>query len=287
MLFQVAAYGFLGLAIVIAAVHRGPWLPLGVFFAACVAALISGNLAWTGAALVGVVGATSYMLYQRAPGTWLSGSLIVVLLASGIAILLHLAPGFHNLKLLSGSRTSADAAPYSLYLNFDKASLGFWLLLFAAGSAPSIYEWGRIAKLSLVYFVPAAVVLIGTTYLAGLVAFDPKLVSFLPVWLFANLLFVSAAEELFFRQFILGWLLKWFGRNGLGGACALILSSILFAAFHLPGGVFFAGFAGLAGLFYGLAFWKSGRVEVAILVHFLVNLTHILFFTYPYIARVS
>ncbi|SQL02415.1 CAAX amino protease [Pseudomonas aeruginosa] len=40
-------------------------------------------------------------------------------------------------------------------------------------------------------------------------------------------------------------------------------------------------FAGLAGLIYGLAWLWSGRLWVATLFHFGLNLTHLLLFTYP------
>jgi membrane protease YdiL (CAAX protease family) len=39
--------------------------------------------------------------------------------------------------------------------------------------------------------------------------------------------------------------------------------------------------ATIAGTGYGLAYQRSGRVEMAILTHFAVNATHFLLFTYP------
>lgn len=41
------------------------------------------------------------------------------------------------------------------------------------------------------------------------------------------------------------------------------------------------GFAGLAGVIYGIAWMWSGRLWVATLFHFGLNLIHLLFFTYP------
>ena len=40
-------------------------------------------------------------------------------------------------------------------------------------------------------------------------------------------------------------------------------------------------FAALAGACYGLAFQLSGRLSVAILLHFLFNFAHLALFTYP------
>ena len=40
----------------------------------------------------------------------------------------------------------------------------------------------------------------------------------------------------------------------------------------------------LAGVGYGAAYHVTGRVEAGMLVHFLLNLTHLFLFTYPFAA---
>ncbi|MDF5804597.1 CPBP family intramembrane metalloprotease [Pseudomonas aeruginosa] len=62
---------------------------------------------------------------------------------------------------------------------------------------------------------------------------------------------------------------------------ALALASALFGLAHFAGGPLLMLFAGLAGLIYGLAWLWSGRLWVATLFHFGLNLTHLLLFTYP------
>ncbi|MGL4775927.1 MAG: CPBP family glutamic-type intramembrane protease, partial [Aeromonas veronii] len=44
-------------------------------------------------------------------------------------------------------------------------------------------------------------------------------------------------------------------------------------------------FATLAGCCYGLAFQLSGRLSVAILIHFAFNFAHLALFTYPLAHR--
>jgi membrane protease YdiL (CAAX protease family) len=39
--------------------------------------------------------------------------------------------------------------------------------------------------------------------------------------------------------------------------------------------------ATVAGIGYGYAYYQSGRIETAILTHFLLNAAHAVFFTYP------
>ncbi|GHB28753.1 CAAX amino protease [Pseudovibrio japonicus] len=285
MTYSLSAYLVLGLAIISVPLTAHRWVPLILFGVALVLAMLSGVLDWTGLLLVLSWTVVSAFLFTQKHPVWLFCLMAGLLLLAGHLVMIHMVPGFYNLQVLSDVKTNADAVPYSLYLNFDKAALGFLLFLFAAPRVNSAKEWLRCLRLTLLFFIPTAAVLIGITYVAGLVVFDPKLVSFLPIWIFANLLFVSVAEEAIFRQFIMGQLMEKLGGSLWAGATALLLSSLAFAYYHLDGGLPYAAFSFVAGLFYGAAFWKSGRIEVAIAVHFLVNLTHILFFTYPMLAR--
>ncbi|MGM0785563.1 MAG: CPBP family glutamic-type intramembrane protease, partial [Pseudomonadota bacterium] len=50
---------------------------------------------------------------------------------------------------------------------------------------------------------------------------------------------------------------------------------------HFPGGVAFVLVATGAGLLYGLVYLWAGRLIGAVLVHWGLNLTHLLLFTYP------
>ena len=44
----------------------------------------------------------------------------VVVFALGLALELHIIPGFHNLLILNKIQFTEDAIPFTLYLNFDK-----------------------------------------------------------------------------------------------------------------------------------------------------------------------
>ncbi|KZL17044.1 CAAX amino terminal protease self- immunity [Pseudovibrio axinellae] len=285
MLLSLSAFLSLGLAIASIPLITQRWVPLTLFALSLVLAVTAGVLGWTALLLVLSWAVVSAVLFQQKHPLWLYALMAGLLLLAGHLVMTHTAPGFHNLQVLQDVKTSPDAVPYSLYLNFDKAALGFLLFLFAAPRITSAKEWLRCLRITLLFFIPTAAVLIGATYAAGLVVFDLKLVPFLPLWIFANLLFTCVAEEAFFRQFVMGQLMKKLGRSVWAGVIALVLSSLFFAYYHLDGGVPYAIFSLVAGLFYGATFWKSERIEATIGVHFLVNLTHILFFTYPMLAR--
>lgn len=61
----------------------------------------------------------------------------------------------------------------------------------------------------------------------------------------------------------------------------VILVGVLFGLAHVGGGYTYAMLATVAGIGYGYAYYRSGRIETAILTHFLLNAVHAVFFTYP------
>ncbi|VTP60978.1 CAAX amino terminal protease self- immunity [Serratia rubidaea] len=67
-----------------------------------------------------------------------------------------------------------------------------------------------------------------------------------------------------------------------GAYPALVIAALLFGAAHFPAGMLMMVFATLTGLLYGLAWMWSGRLWVPIALHFGLNMTHLLFFTYPF-----
>ena len=67
------------------------------------------------------------VLQTRNPYLRYAGHGLFVLLA--LALALHWLPGFHNGRAIAPERLTADAVPFSMYLNLDKPLIGFWLLL--------------------------------------------------------------------------------------------------------------------------------------------------------------
>ena len=67
-----------------------------------------------------------------------------------------------------------------------------------------------------------------------------------------------------------------------GKILALILTSVLFTATHIywSPNLEILAFVFLASLLYGSVYLISGKIESAILCHFLLNLIHMTFFSY-------
>jgi uncharacterized protein len=228
-----------------------PWQVL--FTAALVHGLLVGLLGWLAVAvllLLWLVAAAHRRHRGLVPGIY--WKLIGVAIA--IALALHAIPGFDVVVVASAVRLTPDSAPMTLKANFDKGASGLLLLAYFT-QRPTLREWPGIAATGVVFGLATGAVVIGIAVAIGAVRIDPKLPSLAIQWLLINLFLTCVFEE------------------------------ALFGLAHAGGGVAVIVVAGLAGVGYGLAFARTGRVEAAVLAHFVLNATHFFFFTYPYAAR--
>ncbi|RDU71700.1 CPBP family intramembrane glutamic endopeptidase [Helicobacter brantae] len=205
--------------------------------------------------------------------------LIEVLLVVGCAgLFFHYLMGFHNPKVLSNVLLSPQSATYTLYFNFDKAFIPFVLIVLLPTLFATKDSYTREISLPQGLFLVCSLfslLLIAT--LLGILEFEFHIPSWIFVFVWANLFFVSFVEEALFRGYFQQRLSGWVGEYP-----ALILASLIFASYHLKLSYLLAIFAFFAGLLYGLAWLWSGRVWISTLFHFGLNLTHLIFFTYPY-----
>jgi membrane protease YdiL (CAAX protease family) len=194
-----------------------------------------------------------------------------------VMLFVHLIPGFNNLQVLDKVTAGPLSAPFSMYLNLDKPLALFALFLaypFLLGSEAK----GRV-KPALLVMIPLLSLL---PIAAMLGALKPELSLPSWWWLFVlnNLILTCVAEEALFRGLVQQSLSRRFDWR-LG----LVIASILFGLAHFAGGPLLMAFATLAGLGYGLVFHFTGRLWCAVLAHFLFNFCHLVFFTYPILAR--
>ncbi|MFM5162297.1 MULTISPECIES: lysostaphin resistance A-like protein [Aeromonas] len=267
------------------------WLALGLAVLLCLARQQRSGLILLGVALLtalwlerlspvaALVSLAGLLLAWRTPGLpqpWRGVALTLVLLWA-MALTLHLVPGFDNLKVLDRVQAGPASVPFTLYLNLDKPLIFFGLLLaWPALLGPGgTMRWRPLALLIL----PLAALLI-TAWQLGALKPDVGLPHWWWLFAFNNLVFTCVAEEALFRGFIQQGVASrskpWLG---------LLVASLLFGAAHLAGGPLLVLFAALAGACYGLAFQLSGRLSVAILLHFLFNFAHLALFTYPLASR--
>jgi membrane protease YdiL (CAAX protease family) len=208
----------------------------------------------------------------------------IATLLFSLALMAHVVPGFSNLLIVRDAVLSPGAVPYTLYLNFDKAQIGLFLLAFGPPLLASRTDWAAMLKVLLPGVVLLIAVLMLFALVIGQVRFDPKWPEIFPIWAWANLLFTCAAEETLFRGVIQRQLQgesAWSSGGSVRGIAGLALAASVFGAAHFASGLWSVVLATIAGIGYGWIYWRTNQIEASILAHFLVNTTHVLCFTYP------
>ena len=258
-------YAALLFAIMLSPLRRR-WIPVTAFGLATAAGLAYGRLDFV--ALPGLVVMAGLAYAAR------GGRPALEILAFAWALILsnYLWPGFRNLPIFDRIQFSPDASPFTMYLNFDKTAAGFWLYLYVVRRPP----WGAgVGLIARTWFAVTAT-LMAVAIATGYVRFDVKWPDGGTIWAVNNLFFVCLAEEAVFRGLLQARLTKWLGQTP-----AIALAALAFGLQHYRGGPPYVALATLAGLFYGYAYARTGRLEASMLVHFGLNLTHFVFFTYP------
>ena len=261
---------------------RQAWLML--LAAAALSGLVSGVVGPAGCVAGVALLVFAWVHYdQRLPG-WIRVAGGWLLLALAVALMMHRVPGFANPKVIDAVRFTADARPFSLYLNFDKTLIGLAVVGLGMSRPRRFREWGGVLRVAFPAAAVLAAVLIGLSLAAGYVRWAPKVPPETGLWVAVNLAFVCLAEEALFRGFIQGELQGLLRPYRFGRPAALVVAALAFGAAHAAGGATYVALASIAGLGYGWVYQRTGRIEAPILVHGFVNTVHFLGFTYPALA---
>ncbi|CDG47305.1 CAAX protease self-immunity family protein [Serratia symbiotica SCt-VLC] len=193
-----------------------------------------------------VIAAVAWLRYHFHAIRHLAITVETMLVASCLALFLHLVPGIHNPLMINGEKTGPLSPPFTLYYHFDKALVPFLLFaclptLFSADSGQRVGKAGWIALL----ISMAALLLLAVTL--GRLKIELHTPSWLLQYAMANLFFTCMAEEALFRGYLQQRLSQW-----LSAWPALIITALIFGTAHLAGGMWMVMFATLAGLIFGL-----------------------------------
>ena len=265
------------------ALRRHGWLLLLV--ASLIAALVAGVMRPVGLGWVVLIAATTHGLGQRQLAGWRRylALVIFVMVATGLAF--HRLPGFNNPRVIDAVRFSADAIPYSLYLNYDKALAGLFVLGWCQTRIGTGREWRTMFTAAAPWTAGLIGLIMVLSLAAGYVRFDPKVPAETGLWLGVNLGLTCMAEEALFRGFVQAQLQRAWQRFAAGRWLALGVAALLFGLAHAAGGATYVALASVAGLGYGWVYQRTGRIEASILTHFTLNTAHFLLFTYPALQR--
>jgi uncharacterized protein len=265
-------------------VHRVLWI--GALVAAIIAAYITGALHDLAALWIAIAGALAWG-YARAPSRALRIALGIVFGLYALAMGLALLPGFDRVVLVDHVVLSPGAAPYDIAVGFPKVVTGLFILGLINPQLVSRRGLGPVLESAAPVFVATALVVMIGVWSMGYTAFAPKWTALFLLWAPINLFFTCLSEEAYFRGFVQHELSRIGSRSDGIRLCALVGGALLFGLAHFGGGASYVIAATLAGLGYGWAFQRTGRIEAAMAVHFGVNAVHFLLFVYPTLAPAS
>ena len=211
-----------------------------------------------------------------------SGVLAVIL---SVMLAAHLIPGFNNWKVADSVSLTETSLPYSMYLNMDKTLVGLAILGLNFPLVKSLKEWASVLRSTFPIFLVGLIVLGSVSQIFGYTHWELKLPDLFIVWALKNLFFTCVSEEAFFRGFLQRNLFKILRGYKYGNILSLITVSIMFGIAHFAGGFKYVILSTIAGIVYGYAYQKTQRIEASILCHFGVNTFHLIFLTYPALAK--
>jgi len=268
-------------------------LPIIFFAIALATALISGVINFISSLIILLFGFLIYSFYQKKlPSPYkifiYFGIFIITILS-----FLHQLPGIDNIEFLTNIKLSKNSSNFDLWLNFDKPLIAIFLLFFIYNPPRKFSDYKNIFIQTLKLFAPLLIILLALGTYGNFLVFDPKFPSFeiTFLWLIKMIFLTIFAEEFFFRFFIQNSVIllfknsKYFSKNPQ--IIGLIFTSILFGLTHFSQGFVFILLATICGFFYGLIFIRTRYIEASILLHFLINLTHFIFFSYPSALEIS
>ncbi|MFT5084157.1 MAG: membrane protease YdiL (CAAX protease family), partial [Lentisphaeria bacterium] len=207
-------------------------------------------------------------------GTWL----ITLLLGFFIAIY---RPANFNYPLIFQTKELYEGGQsFSLYANTSKALGGYlvvlWLLAYSTAGKNQ-----RSLPRSIMFAIAAITCVLFIANVFFHVQWQPKLPEGLLYFIVVNLGISVVAEEAFFRLLIHDQIVSFFSNKRAGMWVGASAATVLFALSHTAsiGAAFLLFF--IAGATYSAVYIFSGRLSMAICVHFGVNILHVLLLEYP------
>jgi membrane protease YdiL (CAAX protease family) len=291
---SASAIELLPFALLLAAVlglwiHRAFWI--GALIASIAAAYYTGALEDFAVVPLGLL-AIFAVRFRMARALPPSGQAIALQVLFGIAIFvltlsiaLLILPGFPRVTLTEAAPLTPDALPYGIGLGFAKVAPAILILgIINTDRTRSASELFAVLRRVIPIWMVTLAAVIMLTMALGYVRFDPKWTSLFFVWAVVNLFFTCLSEEAFFRGFVQHELARIGSNTKRAAIVAIGVSAVLFGLAHFAGGWTYVIAGVIAGIGYGLAYHFTQRIEAAMAVHFALNATHFLLFTYPALA---
>ncbi|MFZ5521078.1 MAG: CPBP family intramembrane glutamic endopeptidase [Pseudomonadota bacterium] len=255
--------------------------------AAAVTGWAGGWIGPIGIAATAMLAALLWAAHHLALSAWRGACTLAAALLV-LALALHAVPGFVPWVPVARAQLSADAQPLRLALHAD-AALAAALAVAAWGRRVSGWrEAAMVLRQALPVAAATTTLVLLLAWAMGVVRPDALWQPAVPDWAALHLLRMGLVtcvlEEAFFRGLIQQRLATRLAHRRGGTAMAVAAASLLFGLAHAPGGAAYMLLAMLAGVGYGWALQRTGRIEAAIAAHFVLNATHFIGFSYPRLA---
>ena len=284
--FNLATYGVLIAAFISLWVYKRAWIWAPLVLASIILAYFSHIIDDKALLPIGLLAGCHLCLRTDIKGPI---RIILVTIASiiSVGLMLHYMPGFNNWLIVKDYQISPNSYPFTLYFNFDKPFVGIFVLGLNLSLIKTAKEWGK-AFLQIGFWTALTVlVLLGLSFAFGVVHFDAKFPPITLPWIIANIFFVCAPEEAFWRGFLQREIIngikektKWAPAIAIGSISAFFALIHVFFVPHIS----YLFLAFIASTLYGMTYHFTKKIECAILVHFLLNTIQFFFFTYPALA---
>ena len=221
------------------------------------------------------------LFFKFEVSNWAKTALWLIIFCLSTFMMQGVFLGFKDWKILINETVSANAAAYTLNLDIAAAFTGLGLLLFGFKNISK----KKVFIDSLTKAAPAMilclVIIMLSALTVGIVQFEPKMPNFLLTWMLINLFVFSISQEMVFRYFLLGSLLDILEGYRFAGLFSMLVCSAIYLTYLMPLTLGYAVAAFIASMFFSYVFVKTRKVEMSIILHFMLNLMHILLFTYP------
>lgn len=269
MLAKTHIYFFSALAATLAALFVLQWIPL-------VTALL---------VLVFAVVLLGYK-YRLAQGLSISTvALWLVAIVLGVGLGMYRPAGFNYPAVLNVNALHEGGLAFNLYINTAKLLAGYiivYILISACSKVPAFIQ-SRAHQFGLA--VVAGLMVVGVASQVLGLAVYVKALHYILLFAAVNLLVTCVAEEAFMRLLLQAQLQRFLAariKNILVlEAIPLLVATLVFVLTHSVSSLNMILAFGLAGFVYGLLYSLTKNLWVCVLAHFVVNIVHFSFLTYP------
>lgn len=260
---------FFSLSLLSLWVRRDPKIWGGFLMLSYLSGLIGGTILGIGLVFTFAL-AFLWIAYAKQRNLFIQSLLFIIIIIFSFGFIFHLLPGYPPVFITP-----------KFIIGLDSPQLGLFPLALLVPLARTRKEGGAALK-GLLFGCLGIAILAGLAIASGTTYWQFKLPTFAAERYWSNLILTAIPEEGFFRGFIQRELCRYLEKIQAGKYIALVVSSLIFTAAHYywSPNLSVQSFVFLASLLYGGVYLISGRIESAILTHFLLNFIHMTFFQY-------